>query len=116
MLVRIDPASDQPLFAQVAASIRADAAAGVLRPGDRLPAARDVADALGINLHTVLRAYQELRAEGLVDMRRGRGAVVTDAATPLAELHDDIRALVAQAHALGLSSDSLASMIKEMTA
>lgn len=116
MLVRIDPASDQPLFAQVAASIRADAAAGALRPGYRLPAARDVADALGINLHTVLRAYQELRAEGLVDMRRGRGAVVTDAATPLAELHDDIRALVAHAHALGLSSDSLASMIKEMTA
>ncbi|SIT71185.1 GntR family transcriptional regulator [Microbacterium sp. RU33B] len=116
MLVRIDPSSDQPLFAQLAASIRADAATGALRPGDRLPAARDVADALGINLHTVLRAYQELRAEGLVDLRRGRGAVVTEAAAPLSALHDDIRALAARAHALGLSSDTLASMIKEMTA
>lgn len=115
MLIRTDPNSDQPLFAQVASSIRADAAAGRIRPGDRLPAAREVAASLGINLHTVLRAYQELRDEGLVDMRRGRGAVVTDAATPLAELHDDIRALAERAHGLGLSTDSLASIIKEMT-
>ena len=113
MLLRIDPTSDEPLFAQVAASVRMDAAAGRLRPGDRLPAAREVADALGVNLHTVLRAYQDLRDEGLVDMRRGRGAVVTDAVGPLAELHHDIRALADKARALGLSSDTLASLVKE---
>jgi GntR family transcriptional regulator len=115
MLIRTDPASDQPLFAQVAAAIRADAVAGRLAAGARLPAARDVASALGINLHTVLRAYQELRDEGLVDMRRGRGAVVTEAAAQLAELHDDIRALADRARSLGLSPDALASLIKEMT-
>jgi GntR family transcriptional regulator len=113
MLVRIDPTSDLPLFAQVAASVRADAVAGRLRPGDRLPSARDVAAALGVNLHTVLRAYQELREEGLVDMRRGRGAVITDAAAPLAQLHDDVVALTARAHALGLSPDMLAALVKE---
>ena len=113
MLVRIDPLSEEPIFAQIAASVRADAAAGRLRSGDRLPSARDVADALGVNLHTVLRAYQDLRDEGLVDMRRGRGAVVTDAATPLAELYDDIAALAVRARALGLSPDTLASLMKE---
>jgi len=113
MLIRIDPASDQPLFAQVAASVRVDAAAGRLRAGDRLPAAREVATALGVNLHTVLRAYQELRDEGLVDMRRGRGAVLTAAVEPLADLHDDIAALVARARALGLSPGTLASLITE---
>lgn len=113
MLFRIDPASDEPLFAQLAASVRADAAAGRLRAGDRLPSARDVADALGVNLHTVLRAYQDLRDEGLVDMRRGRGALVTDAAAPLAELHADISALADRARALGLSPDTLASLVKE---
>ena len=113
MLLRIDPASDEPIFAQIAASVRRDAAAGRLLPGDRLPSARDVADALGVNLHTVLRAYQDLRDEGLVDMRRGRGAVVTDAAGPLADLHHDIRALAAKARALGLSSETLASLVKE---
>lgn len=115
MLNRTDPTSDLPLFAQVAASIRADAVAGRLAPGDRLPAARDMAGALGINVHTVLRAYQELRDEGLIDMRRGRGAVVTDAVKPLAELQDDLRALATRAHTLGLSPDSLASIIKEMS-
>ncbi|MHC2999414.1 GntR family transcriptional regulator [Microbacterium sp. HJ5] len=113
MLVRIDPASEEPIFVQIAASVRADAAAGRLRTGDRLPSARDVADALGVNLHTVLRAYQDLRDEGLVDMRRGRGAVVTDAAVPLAALHADIAALAARARALGLSPDTLASLLKE---
>jgi GntR family transcriptional regulator len=113
MLVRIDPDSDAPLFAQVAASVRADAAAGRIRAGDRLPAARDVAVALGVNVHTVLRAYQELRDEGLVDMRRGRGAVVTDAAASLAALHRDVRELAARARALGLSPESLSSLVKE---
>jgi GntR family transcriptional regulator len=113
VLVRIDPASDEPIFSQVAASVRADAATGRLQPGDRLPSARDVAEALGVNLHTVLRAYQDLRDEGLVDMRRGRGAVLTEAAIPLAQLHDDIAALAARAKALGLSADTLASLLKE---
>jgi GntR family transcriptional regulator len=113
MLIRVDPASEVPLFAQVAASVRADAAAGRLRPGDRLPSAREVSIALGVNLHTVLRAYQDLRDEGLVDMRRGRGAVLTEAAAPLAHLRDDVVALVTRARALGLSPDMLATLVKE---
>ena len=113
MLIRVDPASDVPIFAQVAASVRADAASGRLQSGDRLPSAREVAGSLDVNLHTVLRAYQELRDEGLVDMRRGRGAVVTDAVAPLAQLHDDVVALVERARALGLSPDTLAALVKE---
>ena len=105
--------SDTPLYAQLAAGVRTDAAEGRLRPGDRLPAAREVADSLGINLHTVLRAYQELRDEGLVDMRRGRGAVITDAAGPLAVLHSEIVALARAARTAGLSPDALASLVKE---
>jgi GntR family transcriptional regulator len=114
MLLRIDPTSDEPLFAQLAASIRADAAAGRLQAGDRLQPAREVADALGMNLHTVLHAYQDLRDEGLVDMRRGRGAVVTEAAAPLAQLHEEITALVRRSQSLALSPDTLASLIKEI--
>ncbi len=115
MLIRIDPASDVSLFAQVAASVRADIAAGRLVAGDRLPAAREVAGALDVNLHTVLHAYQDLRDEGLVDMRRGRGAVVTDAAADLAALYGDIRALARKARALRLSPDSLAALVKDAT-
>ncbi|MCT9001321.1 GntR family transcriptional regulator [Microbacterium memoriense] len=113
MLLRIDPHSAEPLFAQVAAAVRADVAAGRLRVGERLPAARDVAKAADINLHTVLRAYQVLRDEGLVDMRRGRGAVITDAAAAIAALQGDIAALRERARALGLSPDTLASLLRE---
>ncbi|WP_029144590.1 GntR family transcriptional regulator [Microbacterium luticocti] len=113
MLIRIDPASGAPLFAQVAASVRAEIASGRARPGDRLPAAREVAASLGVNVHTVLRAYQQLRDEGLVDMRRGRGVVVTDAAGPLTDLAQDVRALVARAATLGFSPATLAALVQE---
>lgn len=113
MLLRIDPESEAPLFAQIADSVRADAAGGRVRPGDRLPAAREIAAALGVNVHTVLHAYQDLRDEGLVELRRGRGAVVTSQAAALADLHHDIQGLVARARDAGLSPDALAALVKE---
>jgi GntR family transcriptional regulator len=111
MLIRIDANSARPLFEQVAASVRADVLAGSLAPGDRLPSAREVSAALDINLHTVLHAYQQLRDEGLVDLRRGRGAVVAASAAPLADLAHDIRDLVTRAGALGVSAETLAAIV-----
>ncbi|WOF24354.1 GntR family transcriptional regulator [Microbacterium betulae] len=112
MLIRIDPTREEPVFAQLAASIRADAVAGRVKPGDRLPSAKEVAGSLGVNLHTVLHAYQELRDEGLIDMRRGRGAVVTDAAVAIAALDDEIRALVQRADEIGVSRQALAGLVR----
>lgn len=113
MLIKIDAESVRPLFEQVASSVRGDVLAGRLVPGDRLPSAREVAEALDINLHTVLHAYQQLRDEGLVDLRRGRGAVVAASAAPMAELAAEIRALVVRAADLGVSPSTLASLVKE---
>ncbi|MFF5625911.1 GntR family transcriptional regulator [Microbacterium sp. NPDC012755] len=111
MLLRVDADSARPLYDQVAASIRADILAGALAPGDRLPPARDVAGALEINQHTVLHAYQRLRDEGLIDLRRGRGAVIAASAAPLAELAHDIDVLVRKAAALGVSAETLAGIV-----
>ncbi|SJN28906.1 Transcriptional regulator, GntR family [Microbacterium esteraromaticum] len=113
MLIRIDPESPRPLFEQIAASVRGEVLAGRLRPGDRLPAAREVAGGVDVNVHTVLRAYQELRDEGLIDLRRGRGALVSASAAPLAELAGDVADLVHRAAALGISQTTLASIVKE---
>jgi GntR family transcriptional regulator len=113
VLLRIDPASAIPLFEQLAASIRSDASRGVIRAGDRLPAAREVADSLDINVHTVLRAYQALRDEGLVDLRRGRGAVLTDRVANYSELGEAIPRLVATARELGLGVSTLTAMIRQ---
>lgn len=114
MLIRIDPESDAPLFAQVANAVRAEIVTGRVASGDRLPAAREVASNLQINVHTVLRAYQDLRDEGLIELRRGRGAVVTSAADSLAELREDVAALTSKARALGLSPEILAALVKEV--
>lgn len=114
MLIRIDAESSRPLFEQVASSVRGGILAGRLVPGDRLPSAREVAEALDINLHTVLRAYQQLRDEALIDLRRGRGAVVSASAAPLAELASDVAALVQRAASLGISPATLAALVTEI--
>jgi len=113
MLFRVDPASGVPIFDQLAASVRAELARGTLKPGDRLPSARELATSLDVNIHTVLRAYQDLRDEGLVDLRRGRGAVVTDNAGMSPELLADIRQLVAEARRLGIGLSTLNALLRE---
>jgi GntR family transcriptional regulator len=112
MLIRVDPASSLPIFAQIAAGVRREVLEGRLGTGDRLPAAKEVARSLDVNLHTVLRAYQELRDEGLVDLRRGRGAVVTGAQpTALVEVGEAVRALVRAATTAGLSRQETVSLV-----
>ena len=114
MLIRIDPESKTALFSQVAAAVRAEIASGRLGAGARLPAAKQIAESLGLNVHTVLHAYQRLRDEGLIELRRGRGAIVTGAAKAIAVLRSDIVDLVAEARDQGLSPDALAALVKEI--
>jgi GntR family transcriptional regulator len=64
------------LYSQVAAEIRRAIADGEAKPGERLPPAVDLADVLGVNKNTVIRALHILRDEGLLDFTRGRGARV----------------------------------------
>ena len=111
MLIRVDESSERAIYAQIADSVRADIAEGRVSPGETLAPARQVAAALGINVHTVLRAYQQLRDERLIDLRRGRGAVVTAAAATLVELHGEIERLVARARTLGVSAETVAAMV-----
>ena len=77
---------------------------GEVEPGDRLPAARDLAVSLDVNVHTVLRAYQQLRDDGIVELRRGRGAVVSPRADSRAELDDAIDRVVETAKRLGMTA------------
>ena len=78
--VKIDREDPLELHEQVAGEIRRAIADGEAKPGERLPPARDLAAVLGVNTNTVLRALRQLRNEGLLEFRRGRGISV--AGTP----------------------------------
>lgn len=97
-------------YEDVAAELRRAIAEGQAKPGERLPPARDLAAVLGVHTNTVLRALRELREEGLLDFRRGRG--VTVAGTPergalVAQARDLVR--TARRHGYGL--DELLELI-----
>ena len=114
MLLRLDPSAEEPLFAQLVAQVRLAIARGQVRDRERLPAARELAESLDVNVHTVLRAYQELRDDGLIELRRGRGAVVaTGAGRDHKVLLKAIDAVVHEARALGLSPQATAALLKE---
>lgn len=112
MLLRVDTASSRSLHEQIAAQIRAAIAAGDPAPGDRLPPARELAAGLDVNVHTVLRALQTLRDEGLLEVRRGRGTIVTGAAPRTAGIADLARQLVEEARKVACSDDDIRRLLE----
>ena len=109
--VKVDPSDPLDLNEQVAAAIRRAIADGEAKPGERLPPAKDLAAVLGVNTNTVLRALRELRDEGLLEFRRGRG--ITVAAAPAdAEVAERARELVRFARRNGYRIDELVRLIE----
>jgi GntR family transcriptional regulator len=76
MHLRIEPHSGVPLGTQITRQIKLAIAKGRLEAGDRLPSARDLANDLQVNFHTVRKAYSQLERERLLDSARGRGTFV----------------------------------------
>lgn len=111
--VKVDRGDPTELYEQVAAELRRAIAEGEAKPAERLPPAKDLAAVLGVNTNTVLRALRQLRDEGLLEFRRGRG--VTVVGTP------EHGALVAQARELvrlarrhGYRVDELVRIIEDV--
>ena len=84
MFLRIEPNSGVPLGTQIVRQLRLALAKGRLKPGDRLPSARDLAAELQVNFHTVRKAFADLEREGLLESVRGRGTFVAEGAPPFA--------------------------------
>jgi GntR family transcriptional regulator len=78
MLFRSNPASGVPVYLQLIEQVKHAIDIGALRPGDQLPAIRRVAEDLVINPNTVAKAYRELEHEGVIELRQGSGAFVSE--------------------------------------
>jgi DNA-binding FadR family transcriptional regulator len=111
MGIGLDPRADVPLGVQLDWALRAAVAAGTLRPGDRLPALRDLAEELGVNHNTVRAAVARLELDGVLDTRHGAGTFVAAAAPShgaQASLVDQVVRLAGEA---GLSPRDLAAAL-----
>ncbi|MFT8887299.1 MAG: GntR family transcriptional regulator [Ethanoligenens sp.] len=76
MLLKIDFLSEEPIYMQIRNQIVVGIASGNLRDGDALPSVRTLGEEIGVNLHTVNKAYKLLQKEGFITLARSRGAVV----------------------------------------
>jgi GntR family transcriptional regulator len=76
--IRVETSSGMPITRQIAAQIRAQCASGTLQSGQRLPSVRALAAELAVNQNTILRVYERLTAEGLLERRHGDGTFVAD--------------------------------------
>jgi GntR family transcriptional regulator len=132
--LRVDLTSPVPVYEQIRTQVSALVAVGGLRPGDRLPASRDLARDLGIAVGTVQRAYRELEVSGVVTSRRRVGTVVAEppvggirgraepggapqrpAEGPASDtgwLVDEARAFVARAREQGLSDEAVLALVR----
>ena len=120
-VIRIDLDDPRPLEDQIAVGLRQAIARGSVGRGDDLPSVRQLAGDLGVHWNTVARAYRKLADEGLVTVRRGRGAVARD--EPAARSRIDRAALrerftdaVAAGVLGGLSRKDIAETFKEALA
>jgi GntR family transcriptional regulator len=80
MFTRPTPGSGVPIYLQLMQQIRHALETGALRAGDQLPGIRVLAEALVVNANTVAKAYRELEHEGVLELRHGAGAFVTESA------------------------------------
>jgi GntR family transcriptional regulator len=105
----IDPSSTVPVYRQVVDNLRSLLVEGTLQPGDTLPTVRELGLELGVHFNTVAEAYRLLAAEGWLDLKRRRGAVVQRRTAPAqqpeaaAQFNRSLRQLIAQVRAEGLS-------------
>jgi GntR family transcriptional regulator len=111
----IEHDSRESLQTQIAACVRRGVATGELQVGEQLPPAADLAAALSVDRNTVLAAYRQMRDEGLLEFRRGRGARVVSADPAFDAVTEQTRRLIELARAHGVSMNKLIQLIKEMS-
>src|SRR4051812_17065854 len=119
MFVRIERDSSVPISRQLADQIRAQCLSGTLAAGIRIPSVRQLARDLAVNQNTVLRVYERLTAEKLLEVRHGDGTFVSvevpkwRLTRQRERLAEELRRLVHEGRMLGLADDELRTLFDE---
>ncbi|MCI8814589.1 MAG: GntR family transcriptional regulator [Lachnospiraceae bacterium] len=115
--ISVDFNSDVAIYMQLRNQIVIGIATARIREGDVLPSVRQMAELIGINMHTVNKAYSVLRQEGLVTIDRRRGAVVTidvDKIEALEELKGQMLILLAKSSCKNITREEVHQLIDEI--
>ena len=118
MLIEIDFSSDEAIYQQLCNQIILGIATSRLVDGEVLPSVRQMADEIGINMHTVNKAYTILRQEGFVKVDRRRGAFISvdekNRERALAIMEKEMRVLLAEARCRGLSRNEMLLLVNRI--
>jgi len=113
----VDPEAG-PIFEQIAGAVEAALARGELKPGDKLPSARALAEELRVNPNTVIRAFEVLEQQGITETRRGLGTFVREdldvGALKKARIGRAARRYLAEVRALGLGLKEAKDALEEV--
>ncbi len=119
MYIQIDFESDEAIYRQLCHQIIMEIATESLQEGDSLPSVRDLANEIGINMHTVNKAYNILKAQGFLTVDRRNGAVIfvnAEEQRAKQELREELRMAVAKARCRRVSREDIHSMLDEICA
>ena len=117
MFIEIDFNSDQAIYLQLRDQIIRGIATSHFQEGDMLPSVRQLADTIGINMHTVNKAYTVLKQEGYVKVDRRRGVMVAvdiDRMRALEEIREDLMVTLAKASCKNISGEEVHALIDEI--
>ena len=78
MVLKLDFNSDKSIYIQITEEITKARAKGELKINESLPSVRSMAESIGVNLHTVNKAYNQLKDDGFLNIDRRKGAIVAD--------------------------------------
>ncbi|MCR5338924.1 MAG: GntR family transcriptional regulator [Lachnospiraceae bacterium] len=114
MIIEIDFNSDEAIYLQLRNQIIYGIATSQYREGDVLPSVRSLAETVGINMHTVNKAYSVLRQDGFVKVDRRKGAVIAvdiDRLRAMAETENNLKVVLARALCRGMSREEIHGMV-----
>lgn len=117
LLIKIDFNSDESIYVQLINQIIWGIATGQIREGDTLPSVRQLADTIGINMHTVNKAYAVLKQEGFLTLDRRRGAMIVidcNKVKALTEMKDSLQIILARGLCKNITRDEVHALIDEI--
>ena len=117
MLIEVAFNSDEALYIQLQNQIILGIAMDLIKEGDALPSVRQMADLVGINMHTVNKAYTILKQEGFIRLDRRKGAVIAldiDKAQTLLKMRENLRILLARGCCKNVSREEVHALVDDI--